>query len=91
MLGLLKTLYDVIALFARNPGSGWELLVQPALSTSAVLLLFISLQFLMIGMMADGIIRRIAQFNRPLVPSRGYISYEVLEDQKSLEENQQND
>lgn len=80
MLGVLKTIYDVFALFARNPGGGLQLLTQPALSTSALLLLFIGLQFLMIGMMADGVVRRIAQYNRPLVPSKGYINYEIVDD-----------
>jgi glycosyltransferase involved in cell wall biosynthesis len=69
-LGVLKLIFDVAALFMRSPGGGWQLLLQPALSTSAVLLLFVGLQFLMIGMVADGVVRRIAQHNRPLAPSR---------------------
>jgi glycosyltransferase involved in cell wall biosynthesis len=76
-LGVLKTIYDVLALFARAPGGGLDLLLQPALSTSAVLLLFTGLQFLMIGMVADGVVRRIAQHNRPLAPSHGYLDYEI--------------
>ena len=58
LLGLLKTIYDIVAVFFRNPGGGWELLLQPVLSTSAVLLLFIGLQLMMIGMMADGVVRK---------------------------------
>lgn len=76
LLGVLKTIYDVWALFARNPGVGWKLLLQPVLSTSAVLLLFVGLQFMMIGMVADGVVRRIGQHNRPLAPSYGTINYE---------------
>lgn len=76
-LGVLKTVYDVVALFARSPVRNWTLLLQPVLSTSAVLFLFVGLQLLMIGMVADGVIRRIAQHNRPLVPSHGYLDYEV--------------
>lgn len=76
-LGVLKTLYDLWALFARSPNGGWELLLEPALSTSAVLLLFVGLQLMMIGMVADGVIRRIAQHNRPVVPSEGSWDYEV--------------
>jgi hypothetical protein len=68
--GLLKLVFDVVALFMRTPGGGWSLLLQPALSTSAVLLLFVGLQFLMIGMVADGVVRRIAQQNRPQAPPR---------------------
>jgi glycosyltransferase involved in cell wall biosynthesis len=76
-LGILKVIYDIVALFARASHRDWTLLLQPALSTSAVLLLFVGLQLLMIGMMADGVIRRIAQHNRPLVASHGYMNYEV--------------
>jgi glycosyltransferase involved in cell wall biosynthesis len=75
-LGVLKMLYDVWAAFARNPGGGWTLLLQPVLSTSAVLLLFVGLQFMMIGMVADGVVRRIAQHNRPLAPSYGRLDFE---------------
>ncbi len=69
-LGLLKLAFDVIALFLRAPESGWSLLLQPAVSTSSVLLLFVGLQFLMIGMVADGVVRRIAQQSQPRVPAR---------------------
>ena len=81
-LGVLKTIYDMIALFLRNPSNGWELLLQPVLSTSAVLLLFVGLQLMMIGMVADGVVRRIAQHNRPSVPAHG--SWEI-ESQLNLE------
>lgn len=70
-LGILKTIFDMVGLFARYPERGWTLIFQPVLSTSAVLLLFVGLQLLMIGMVADGVIRRIAQHNRPIVPSHG--------------------
>ena len=63
-LGIAKMIYDIFALFARSPGSGWVLLLQPVLSTSAVLLLFVGLQLLILGMVADGVIRRIGQLNR---------------------------
>lgn len=85
-LGVLKTVYDVWALFARNPGAGWTLLLQPVLSTSAVLLLFVGLQLMMIGMVADGVVRRIAQHNRPLAPSYGNINYEASFESLKVEE-----
>ena len=90
-LGVLKALYDIAALFARSPSWDWSLLLQPALSTSAVLLIFISLQLLMIGMVADGVIRRIAQHNQPMVPSHRkwnfeYTPGEGLEEGESIEE-----
>jgi glycosyltransferase involved in cell wall biosynthesis len=76
-LGIIKMVYDIWALFARNPGAGWILLLQPVLSTSALLLLFVGLQFMMIGMVADGVVRRIAQHSRPLIPSRARMSVET--------------
>jgi len=90
-LGILKALYDIAALFARSPTLDWSLLLQPALSTSAVLLIFISLQLLMIGMVADGVIRRIAQHNQPMVPSHRkwnfeYTPGEGVEEGESIEE-----
>jgi glycosyltransferase involved in cell wall biosynthesis len=77
-LGVLKATYDILALFLRTPQAGWPLFLQPTLSTSAVLLIFTGLQFLMIGMVADGVIRRIAQHNRPAAPSFGNLSYDVV-------------
>jgi glycosyltransferase involved in cell wall biosynthesis len=76
ILGGLKTVYDIAAAFARYPDIK-GLLIEPVLSTSAVLLIFIALQLMMIGMMADGVIRRISQTNRPLVPSHGLHSVEI--------------
>jgi glycosyltransferase involved in cell wall biosynthesis len=70
-LGVLKVIYDMVAAFLRANNPGLDLLLQPVLSTSAVLLLFVGLQFLMVGMMADGVIRRIAKGNQPLAPSHG--------------------
>ena len=37
---------------------------------------FTGLQFLMIGMVADGVIRRIAQHNRPETPSFGDVVFD---------------
>ncbi len=78
-LGILKAIYDILALFLRSSQDGWALLLQPVLSTSAVLLIFIGLQFLMIGMVADGVIRRIAQHNRPESPSFGDVVFDSAE------------
>lgn len=79
-LGLFKLAFDVIALFLRAPGGGWALLLQPAVSSSAVLLLFVGLQFLMIGMVADGVVRRIAQQSQPRVASRSVLVRPVGDD-----------
>jgi hypothetical protein len=48
------------------------------LSVSAVLLLLVGLQILLIGMVADGVLRRIGQGNRGLAPSHAIRSYELL-------------
>lgn len=69
LLGVLKASFDLFTLFFRAPIFGSSLLYQPVLSTSAILMLLMGLQLLLIGMVADGVVRRIAQHNRPLVPS----------------------
>jgi glycosyltransferase involved in cell wall biosynthesis len=79
-LGVAKTIYDILAVFARSTHPGIDLLLQPVLSTSAVLLLFVGLQFMMIGMVADGVVRRIAQASRPLVPSQGIYIHQIEHD-----------
>lgn len=69
--GVLKVANDVIAFSYRtNQPIGWSLLIQPVLSTSALLLLMAALQLLLIGMVADGVLRRVAQSTRMLVTSR---------------------
>lgn len=75
-LGLLKALFDVSAVFVRHPGVGWGLLFEPVLSTSAMLLLTTALQLLLIGMVADGVVRRIAQHNGSAVASRAVTAVE---------------
>jgi glycosyltransferase involved in cell wall biosynthesis len=79
-LGILKTLFDLFALFQRHPSVGWYLAYQPVLSTSATLLLVTGLQLLFIGMLAEALVRRIAQLNGPLVPSRGTRIAEITSD-----------
>jgi glycosyltransferase involved in cell wall biosynthesis len=69
LLGISKVVYDILTLFARHSSVDWSLLYQPVISTSAILFLLVGFQLLMIGMVADGVVRRIAQHNRPLVPS----------------------
>ena len=72
--GVLKVVNDVIAFsFRTHQAFGLSLLVQPVLSTSALLLLMAALQLLLIGMVADGVLRRVAQSTRALVTSRAVI------------------
>ncbi|MCA9972620.1 MAG: glycosyltransferase family 2 protein, partial [Anaerolineales bacterium] len=77
ILGLLKSIFDIITLFFRAQAVSTELLYAATLSTSAILLLMVGLQFLLIGMVADGVVRRIGQHNRPPVPSRGVRGYQT--------------
>jgi glycosyltransferase involved in cell wall biosynthesis len=69
-LGSLKVIYDMATLFPRASTLDWSLFYQPVLSTSAILLLLVGLQLLLIGMVADGLLRRMNQHNRNMVPSQ---------------------
>jgi glycosyltransferase involved in cell wall biosynthesis len=70
-LGVLKVIYDIASFSLRTGTFDWSLLYQPVLSTSAILLLLVGLQVLFFAMLADGIVRRIALHNEPLVSSHG--------------------
>jgi glycosyltransferase involved in cell wall biosynthesis len=71
ILGTVKVIYDLVTLFFRYPALDLTIFYQPAISTSAVLFLIVGFQLLMVGMMADGLVRRIGQNNRSLTPSHG--------------------
>lgn len=68
-LGLLKAIYDIVTFFPRVQPTGWSFFYLPLLSTTAVLFLVIGLQLLVVGLVADAVLRRIAQYHTP-VPSR---------------------
>jgi glycosyltransferase involved in cell wall biosynthesis len=70
LLGAVKVGLDLVGLFARTTERGWSLLFQPTLSTSAILLLLLAVQLLLVGMVADAVLRRVAQRNRLAAPSR---------------------
>src|SRR5207249_4318006 len=82
-LGGAKAVFDLLALFFRHDTIGWYLLFQPVLSTSAMLLLLGGAQLLLVGMVADGVIRRIGQQQRPPVPSQA-LSYLEAESEPVL-------
>lgn len=84
-LGVLKVVYDIASFALRTGTFDWSLLYKPVLSTSAILLLMVGLQVLLIGMLADGVIRRIALHNEPLVTSYAVTSLE-LGDGKQVEQ-----
>lgn len=67
-IGVLKAIYDVFAFFERNRAQGLEsFLVQPLLSTTAVLFLVVGLQLLVVGLVADAVLRRISQYHTPVL------------------------
>ena len=69
LLGIAKVGFDIVGLFKRMPTHGWSLIFEQTLSTSAILFLLLAFQLLLVGMVADGVLRRIAQRNRLLAPS----------------------
>ena len=76
-LGILKVIYDIATSPLRHPQQDWSMFYTPVLSTSAILLLLIGLQFLLIGMVADGVVRRIALHSGPMAASRAVVVAEV--------------
>lgn len=78
-LGVLKVMYDIATSSLRHPGEEWSVFYTPVLSTSAILLLLIGLQFLLIGMVADGVVRRIALHSGPMAASSAVVVAEVGE------------
>jgi nucleotide-binding universal stress UspA family protein len=82
LLGIAKAVADVVTVVSRAAVVDLSILQQPIMSTSSVLLLLVGLQILLIGMVADGVLRRIGQGNRDLVPSRAVLSHEVRPDSR---------
>jgi len=74
--GLLKLSFDVYLFLQRITVFEWASLYSPILSTSTLLLLLGALQLLLVGMVADGILRRVTQHNRPEVLPSSLQSYE---------------
>ena len=77
LLGLLKAIADFVTVYSRTPALDLVSIQQPMLSTSAVFLLLGGLHILLIGMVADGVLRRIGQDNRHLMPSHAIRSFEL--------------
>jgi glycosyltransferase involved in cell wall biosynthesis len=86
LLGVIKITFDVTAAVIRHGGFSWSLLSEPVISTSALLLLLGSYQLLLIGMVADGLIRRIARHNQSRVLSRGIQVSEISKGRRLEEE-----
>jgi glycosyltransferase involved in cell wall biosynthesis len=77
-LGGMKVFYDIATVFPRAASVDWSLFYQPVLSTSAILLLLVGLQLLLIGMVADGVVRRIGQQDRSMAPSHAIRAFQSL-------------
>jgi hypothetical protein len=77
-LGVLKAVADFVTVYSRSPIFDIATMQHPMLSISAVFLLLGGLQILLIGMVADGVLRRIGQDNRHLEPSHAVRSCELL-------------
>jgi glycosyltransferase involved in cell wall biosynthesis len=63
--GLAKAILDITVFFATRSSGAWSLLSVAVLSTSALLLLNAALQVLVLGLVADGVIRRLMQLKGP--------------------------
>ncbi len=81
-LGFAKVVFDIVTSSLRHPTNDWSVLYTPVLSTSAILLLLTGLQFLLIGMVADGVVRRIALNAGPMAVSRAVVAAEMNQDQQ---------
>jgi glycosyltransferase involved in cell wall biosynthesis len=77
-LGGMKVFYDIATAFPRAANVDWSLFYQPVLSTSAILFLLVGLQLLLIGMVADGVVRRIGQQNRTMAPTHAIRAFQSL-------------
>jgi glycosyltransferase involved in cell wall biosynthesis len=86
LLGIIKVVFDVTVAVIRHGGFSWSLFSEPVISTSALLLLLGSYQLLLIGMVADGLIRRIARHNQPRVLSHGTLVAEISKGRQFDEE-----
>ena len=56
--GILKIIFDIIALFKRHANLSVDLLYQPVISTSSILLTLTGFQLLLIGLVSDALVRR---------------------------------
>lgn len=78
LLGVFKAIADIATVYSRTSVVDISTMQQPMLSISAVFLLLGGLHILLIGMVADGVLRRIGQDNRHLAPSHAVQSCELL-------------
>ena len=82
--GMVKVGFDVWSVFLRTTMPAWSIVYQPIVSTSAILLLTASLQLLLVGLVADSVLRRIARHDQPLVPSHGVVKSSQTREQQTV-------
>jgi glycosyltransferase involved in cell wall biosynthesis len=73
LLGIGKAGSDIVAFALRTPSPETAMFSQPVLSTSALLFGMLAIQLLFVGLVADGVLRRIAQHGPALLPSRAVL------------------
>lgn len=78
LFGMFKVIFDIFAFAGRSPAFDWSLLYQAILSPSALLLLLAALQLLLIGMVVDGVLRRINQNGAVRVSSHAATAWEEV-------------
>jgi glycosyltransferase involved in cell wall biosynthesis len=81
--GTLKSFFDLSVLFQEHSALGLVIFYQPILSTSAILLLLAGMQLLLIGMVADGLLRKISHHSGPLIPSQAKTTSEFLSEKEN--------
>ncbi len=66
ILGCFKFVFDLVMSFHNAGGINFELITQLNISSSTIILWLAGLQILLVGMVADGVVRKISQkFNFP--------------------------
>jgi hypothetical protein len=76
--GMVKLTLDIIFAIQRVGHVGLDLLRVPTVSTTTLILLLSALQILLIGMISDGLVRKIAQRVPSTYLTRGVVAAEEL-------------
>jgi hypothetical protein len=75
LLGGCKFMWDVVAALWTAEAITFGLLARPIVSTTTVILLLSGLQILLIGMMSDGLARKISRVMSPEYASQDLEAY----------------
>jgi glycosyltransferase involved in cell wall biosynthesis len=83
VMGTMKIIFDILAVFQRHEALGLNLLYQPVISTSSILLVLTGLQLLLIGMVSDALLRRFPRYHRQTNPYQEVWLLDSSQDSKS--------